>query len=276
MKRFLFLCLLLVPTAVSALTPSSQAQDPPERLDHYRLVPRLSTLHQTGGIAGFDLRYRLLGKYDFRHGSGWTAEASFENAEIWGSVLSDGPTPAYVIDVDEILNLEGLKGEALPVAGPFDVFQFTGETGDGSSVRLLAAVIGPWMYIHGGTRPPEGSADFFEYELRAVARSRPFADFNGDGVVDAADYTVMRNSGALSGGGAATGDDLTAGAGYAEWKAQFGERVPDFTAHDAMMNAAAAGLGAVSSVTAAPEPTSVSILVVGCLIGACLRRARLG
>ncbi len=277
MKRFFFVCLLLVPAAVGSLTPSSLAQDPPVSLDHYRLVPRLSTLHQTGGIAGFDLRYRLLGKYDFRHGSGWTAEASFENAEVWGSIISDGPTPAFVIDVDEILNLEGLKGEALPVAAPFDVFEFTGETGDGSSVRLLAAVIGPWMYIHGGTQPPEGSADFFEYELRAVARSRPFADFNGDGVVDAADYTVMRDLvalgdvGALAGAGAASSDDLTAGAGYAEWKEQFGESVPNFTAYDAMMNAAAAGSGAAST-TAAPEPTFVSILVVGGLIVACLRR----
>ncbi len=271
MKRFFFVCLLLVPAAVASLTPSSQAQDPPERLDHYRLLPRLSTLHQTGGIAGFDLRYRLLGKYDFRRGSGWTAEASFENAEIWGLIISDGPTPAIVIDVDEVLNLEGLKGEALPVAAPFDVFKFTGETGDGSSVRLLAAVIGPWMYLRGGTQPPEGSADFFEYELRAVARSRPFADFNGDGVVDAADYTVMRDSGAMDGAGAASSDDLTAGAGYAEWREQFGETVPDFTAYDAMMNAAAAGSGAAAA-TAAPEPTSVSILVVGGLIVAFLRR----
>ena len=267
MKRFLFVGLLLVPAAIGSLIPLSHAQGPPEFLDHYRLLPRLSTLHQTGGIAGLDLRYRLLGKYDFRHGIGLTARASFENAEIWGSIISHDPVPAIVIDVDEILNLEGLNGEALPVAAPFDIYAFTGETADGSSVRLLAAVIGPWMYLHGGTRPPLEGADYVEYELRAVARSRPFADFNDDGVVDAADYTVLRNSGNLGGVGAADSDDVTAGAGYAEWKEQFGETVPDFTALDAMMNAAAAGVGA-----AAPEPASVSIAVVSGLIVVCLRR----
>ena len=269
MKRFSFACLLLVLAATGSLTTPSQAQDPAELLDHYRLLPRLSTLHQTGGIAGFDLRYRLLGKYDFRHGIGWTADASFENAEIWGSILSDGPTPAYVIDVDEILNLEGLKGEALPVGAPFDVFKFTGETADGSSVRLLAAVIGPWMYVQGGTRPPVGGADFFEYDVRMVARSRPFADFNGDGIVNAADYTALRNSGGLNGAGAAGSDDVTAGAGYAEWKEQFGETVPDFLALDAMMSAAAAGLGAAA---AAPEPASLGLALVVGLFLACWRR----
>jgi len=39
--------------AASGLVASaSRAQDPAEILDHYRLLPRYSTLHQTGGIAG--------------------------------------------------------------------------------------------------------------------------------------------------------------------------------------------------------------------------------
>lgn len=272
MKRISFACVALVFCAVGLSTTPSRAQDPPVFLDHYRLLPRLSTLHQTGGIARFDLRYRLLGKYDFRHGIGWTAKASFENAEIGGSIISDGPTPAVVIDVDEILNLKGLTGKSLlPVGAQFGVYKFTGETADGSSVHLLAAAIGPWMYLHGGTRPPVDGADIVEYELRAVARSRPFADFNGDGVVDAADYTVLRDSGGLGGAGAASSDDVTAGAGYAEWKEQFGETVPDFTAFDAMMNAAAAGVGAASA-TAAPEPSSVSIAVICGLFVVCVRR----
>ena len=50
------------------LSQSSRGQDPVEILEHYRLVPRASVLHQTGGIAGVDQRYRLTGEYDFRHG----------------------------------------------------------------------------------------------------------------------------------------------------------------------------------------------------------------
>jgi hypothetical protein len=260
MKRISFAVVVLVLAAIGWSATASQAQSPPEFLDHYRLLPRLSTLHQTGGIAGFDLRYRLLGKYDFRHGIGWAATASFQNAEIWGSIISDGPTIAIVIDVDEILNLEGLKGEALPVAAPFDVYKFTGETSDGSRVQLFASVIGPWMYVRGGTMAPPGSADYFEYDLRMVARSRPFADFNGDGVVNAADYTVLRNSEGLSGAGTAGADDVTAGAGYADWKEQFGETIPDFAAIDSMMTAAAAGFGAASVV---PEPTAIGLAILG-------------
>jgi hypothetical protein len=116
---------------------------------------------------------------------------------------------------------------------------------------------------------PPGSADFFEYELRMVARSRPFADFNGDGVVNAADYTVLRNSGGLSGAGTADADDVTAGAGYAEWKVQFGETIPDFAAIDATMSAAAAGFGAASVV---PEPTAIGLALLGGVLLAYVRR----
>jgi PEP-CTERM motif len=269
MKRISFACVVVVLTTIGLLTTASRAQTPPEFLDHYRVLPRLSTLHQTGGIAGFDLRYRLLGKYDFQHGLGWTSTASFDNAEIWGSAISDGPTPAYVIDVDQLLNLEGLKGEALPVGAPFDVYRFRGETANGSAVQLFASVIGPWMYVRGGTLPPPNSADYFQYDVQMVARSRPFADFNDDGVVDAADYTILRNSGDMSGAGSAASDSISAGAGYEEWKAQFGETVPDFAAMDATLSAAAAGFGAAS---ATPEPASLSLVLIGGLLLAGWRR----
>ena len=232
-----------------------------------------STLHQTGGFAGVDQRYRLIGKYDFRHGSGWTAKASFENAEIWGSIISDLPTPAIVIDVDEILNLEGLRGEALPVGAPFDVYQFSGHTSDGSSVKLFASVIGPWMYVRGGTEPPPGSADYFTYHIRALARSRPFADFNGNGVVDGADYVMLRNSNAAGGGiGIGGSDDITAGAGFAELREQFGETVPDLATLDSMMSAA---IGSSVTSAAVPEPTAVSLAILCGLMLAGRRRRRL-
>jgi hypothetical protein len=274
MKRFILLCLMVVPAGCGLITQSIHAQDPAEFLDHYRLLPRLSTLHQTGGIAGVDHRYRLIGKYDFRHGSGWTAKASFENAEVWGSIISDLPTPAVVIDVDEILNLEGLRGEALPVGAPFDVYQFKGLTADGSSINLFASVIGPWMYLRGATEPPAGSADYFTYHLRALARSRPFADFNGDGTVDGADYVMLRNANAAGGGvGIGGSNDITAGAGFAELREQFGETVPDLAAMDSMMSAA---IGSSFTTAAVPEPTAMSLAILGGVMLAGRRRRRLG
>jgi hypothetical protein len=261
MKQLGFVCLAAVLFGVTA--QCSVAQQAPEFLDHYRLVPRSSTLHQTGGFAGVDLHYRLRGEYDFRHGTGPSAKAAFDNAEIWGSIISDQPTPAYVIEVDEILNLEGLIGEALPVGAPFDVYQFRGHTSDGSSVELLAAVMGPWMYLRGATQPPPGSADYFTYRLRALARSGPFADFNDDGVVDAADFVALRKS---RGAGS---NDLTAGAGFAEWRGQFGETLPDVSTIDTILSAAVVNLATTSAV---PEPASLSFAIYSGLLVACLRR----
>lgn len=228
-----------------------QAQLPPDYLSHYKLVPRASVLHQTGGFAGVDQYYRLLGSYDLHRTLGWTGTASFENAEVWGTILSPFPAIAIALDVDQVLNLEGLKGVALPVAAPFDVYEFTGKTDDGSSVRLLGSLIGPWMYLRGGTRPPEGSADFFTYDIHALARSRPFADLNGDGTVDSADYILLRrNVAAVSAGD---------GANVADWVQQFGEQLPDFSVYDAVLNASLNGPGP----SAVPEPAGVILICFG-------------
>ena len=110
MKRIYFVWPAACSIACILFSQYCGAQDPVDVLDHYRLVPRASTLHQTEGFAGVNQRYLLTGGYDFRHSRRPDAMASFENAEIWGSIISDQPTPAFVIDVDEILNIEGLKG----------------------------------------------------------------------------------------------------------------------------------------------------------------------
>lgn len=270
MKRLHWAGLALGLMTVGLAAKGALAQNPPEVLEHFRIVPRLSTLHETGGIAGIDRRYRLIGRYDLQHSFGWLSEASFENAEVWGSVISDLPTPAVVLDVDELLNLEGLKGRALPVGAPFDVYQFQGETRDGSSVELFAAKLGPWMYLRGGTEPPVGSADFFTYHLRALARSRPFADANGDGVVDTADYVALRKS--RDGSGVGSVEDLTEGATFDDWRQQFGETAPDVSAMDAMVSAAMASYVAAAGV---PEPACLILAIGGGMFVTGLRRRRL-
>jgi hypothetical protein len=158
-----------------------------------------------------------------------------------------------VIDVDELLNLEGLKGTQLPVAGPFDVYRFEGFTSDDSSVELFATLIGPWMYLRGDTDPPPGSADFFEYELRALARTGRSADLNEDGVVDAADYVLARDTSGLS------GNDIYRGASLDDWREQFGETIPDLTDMDAAIGAAAASFLMVAAI---PEPSTLTMLLL--------------
>ena len=262
MKRFTLTCLASTILAVGLSGRPAGAQDTTLSLDHYRVLPRLSTVHQTGGFAGFDWRFRLLGKYDLVHGDAAGTRAKFANAEIWGSHISDGPVPAVVLDVDQVFNLAGLKGESVPVAAPFDVYRFTGETADGSSVNLFASVFGPWMYVRGGTQPPPGSADFFQYDIRMLARSRPFADFNDDGRVDGADYVLARKASAT--GIALAADGITGGASIDDWRQQFGETVPDLAAMDRQLSLA---MGSASSVGVVPEPTTLALVLVGALLG---------
>ena len=263
MKRLFFACLVGM-FALGGFTSRATQAEHPDFVHHFHVVPQLSRLVITGGFAGVHEPYLLTGEYDFAHGSdhgtgpGLGSFARFENAEIWGSLISDLPTPAIVLDVDERLNLEGLKGEQLPVAAPFDVFKFRGDTPDGSHLVLFASVLGPWMYVRGQSHPPQGGADFFDYHLRMVGRSpRPFADFNHDGIVSAADYTVFRDS-----QGSATGASID-GAGLSDWKSQFGEQVPDFKFVDDIADAEFTGS---ASAAAVPEPSSVALFLAGVLL----------
>ena len=265
----LFSCLLIQSMEVAK-------GDPPDLLRRYLFLPRHSTLEQTGGIAGINVRYGVYGRFDLVTGWEYLNDpplisihpyAKFENVNAWASnPLLDSPP----LDLDQILNLSGLMGSQLPVAAPFDVFKFEGKTADGSAVNLFAGLIGQWLYLRGGTEPPEGSADFFSYQISALARQRPFADFNGDDIVDAADYVMLRHlDPAGSGVGIAGNDDVTAGAGFAEWMQQFGETVPDMTAMDSMMSVA---MGSLVTTATVPEPASVNLAILGGLILASLRR----
>lgn len=236
----------------------SSAQTSVGSLDHYTLLPRYSMLQQSGGIAGRETDYLLTGKYDLLRSA--SEGAKFENAQVWGSIISPYPTAAVVFDIDKLLNLEGLKGQALPVAAPFDVYEFTGKISDGSPIRLYGSFIGPWMYLRGGTTPPPNTADYFTYQLKALARTRPFADANDDGTVDAADYVMMRiRAAALSNDSASLSD----------WFEQFGESVPNLNAYDAMLSAAVGGLAPAATV---PEPATRMVAVLGVLSLMMMRR----
>ncbi len=256
MHRLVLASLFLVVLAASSL---GQA---PDILWHYHLLPRFSYVREMGGFAGFDNLYRARGDFDFVRqwdGDG-TFSASFDDAEIWGSLISDGPVIAIVLDVDRVFNLETLRGELLPTMNPFaDVYQFKGEAPDSSFVNLYAYQRGPWLYLRGNTNPPPDTADFIEYDIRALARTRPWADMNGDNRIDMADYTHLRDR---------LGSDM-GGLTFADWKQQFGEQLPDIDGMEAEMLAAIGG-GAFSTL-AIPEPTS---LVLAAFTGALLAVAK--
>ncbi|MGL4512687.1 MAG: hypothetical protein ACRCT8_06310 [Lacipirellulaceae bacterium] len=236
----------------------------------YTVLSRNSTLVETGGFAGVSNTYRVSGSFDLTtSSSSWLGgTAKFSTAELWGALISDkpsiaanDPTPSIVIDVDDTLNLEELVGVGLPVAGPYDAYRFTGFLGNsdaasplehGSSIQLLGIVFGPWIYVRGGTLAPAGSADFFDYNLRMVARTGDWADANGDGVVNAADYTAIRDG--MGGGPAA----VSAGSDdpLALWAAQYGQSIPSTATFDAMLATASSGA------TAIPEPATLALVLL--------------
>jgi hypothetical protein len=236
-----------------------------EQVDRYRILPRHSGLIQTGGFAGVSNRYRLYGDYDFvqdRQSDSSRATAQFDNANVYAPL---GPMLPAFIDVDHLLNLELLRGELLPLGIPTPVYRFTGVINDGepasplesSTIELYAALSGPWMYLWGETTPRPWTADYFSYEIKAVARTGRSADWNEDGVVDAADYTVMRDQQASF----ATADYDWATA-FDDWRAQFGEKAPDSDAMFASLSAAMA----TSTALAIPEPSCLVIVAIGATV----------
>lgn len=112
---------------------------------------------------------------------------------------------------------------------------------------------GMWRVLSGG---PNGSFDFsFLAEVPLLA-----GDYNGDGTVDAIDYTVWRDSFGQNGTGLVAdgnGDETVDHDDYIMWKENFGESLN-------------LGSGAVSSNV--PEPLSVASLLMG--VAACLALLR--
>ena len=282
MKRSLSLLCLCGWIVVASLESSARAQT--ISVDHYRFLPRFSVLNQSGGIGGFDVDFRVMGKFDFTVELGptdvWPPQnvAKFSDVNAWAS----HPILAYVLPLDQTLNLSGMTGWQLPVAAPFDVYQFDGKTQDGSAVKLYAAEIGPWLHLRGTTTPPPGSADFFEYELKAIARRTPFADFTQDDAINYADLTKWSSRFGLKASaldplaqGDANEDGIADGADFLEWQRQAGDAVPDLAALDAMVEAAiaSAAQNGTATLAAVPEPGSHGLLVVG-ISGIVLRRRR--
>jgi hypothetical protein len=237
-------------------------------------------LHESGGIYPREVDFRVLGTFDLVTELGPTDVwppmyvAKFDDVEAWAK----HPILAYVLPLNQVLNLEGLHGYQLPVEAPFDLFKFEGKTQDGSAVDLYASIKGPWLRLRGGTTPPPGSADFLEYTINAIARETPFADFDANVVVDEADLTSWtrffgRNIGAAPSMGDADDDGVIDGADFLAWQQQLGEPEPPMAELDAAMDAALAHLNA--TVAAVPEPIAMAMFAIAMLTAVSRRRSRL-
>ena len=145
-----------------------------------------------------------------------------------------------------------------------------------------ATTIGPNGSFNLGTLWDTGGLQdvALEFQLDAESESRFGAvvygalptglpgDYNGDDVIDAADYTVWRD--AVAAGATDLTNDPTPGtvdeSDYAYWKAHFGE-----TAGSGSLSTVGSGLVAGAPV---PEPAAASLLIMGLLLFAPRRLSR--
>ncbi len=120
------------------------------------------------------------------------------------------------------------------------------------------AMLAPAFDLDGHPRPFGAAFDVGAYELGSLELA---GDYNQDGTVNAADYTVWRNN---LGSGTALANDDTAGVGpddYDRWKAHFGE-------------SAGSGSGATISdeVSSVPEPHASVLSLFTATVGGMLAK----
>lgn len=213
----------------------------------YRILPRASVLTQTfPELERATVSYRVHGTFDFRVLPTPLAvfppvfNAKFVEPDIWAA----HPHQDFVLDVNEIFNLEGITGVGQSRAFPYrpNLFRFKGVNSTRSNVRLNALAVGPWMYLRGDVTPPQDADGILpEFELRAIARRQPSGDVNGDGVVDGLDLRAWLNA------------PVADGREFLEWQRSLGEEPPSLEALDIELNAALAATAA-----AIPEPSGLT------------------
>jgi Dockerin type I domain/PEP-CTERM motif len=267
----------LLATAIAiGLGASAASADPPDTLRNFRLIPRHSTLDVTGGIAGIDQTYNLLGRFGlvtgYRDGVSCAAIgcppppslvpfAQFVDVDVKTVIPNDPRALAPQFYLDQFVDLESLNGTFRDPS----LLVFRGQDEQHAPFKLQAIIRGRLIHLIGTNEAP--CCDFFNYKIDAYAHIAPFADFNFDGTVDSADYTAWRDhlgmaSGAELDQGDADGDGDVDQDDYAILRQDFG------TAIDM---AALADTEALS-LSAVPEPATISLLMLGLLAAAPLVR----
>jgi Dockerin type I domain len=245
----------------SLLFAATAAADPPDVLRNYRLIPRHSTLEVSGGFAGIDWNYDLSGRFGLVIGYDYSPLAIYppiiiphaEFTDVRVQAMLNHPTvDAFPVPFDQFVDLEEL-------AGTFhdpNLLLFRGEDQQAALFQLRATIVGRLIHLTGRNDPP--CCDFFNYRIDAYAHLAPFADFNFDGAVDAADYTSWRNhvgmmSNATLEQGDADGDGDVDSADYDVWRQDLG------TAIDMSLFAESDS----ATVAVVPEPSTFALLACG-------------
>jgi hypothetical protein len=244
--------------------------DPPLFLTDYRFITPKSLVDVRTSSGSDEMQLNILGRFGLVRG--WNEEvdpttslpqlvpfAQFTNVK---AILFDPrratPLPSPGWDLDKTLNLSGLNGT---FTVPDDLF-FLGADGQGQAFRLEAKITGPLVHLTGGSSDPCCHYDL--YSVDAWAHQLPWADFDGNGQVDASDYATWRqNFGAtvMAGSdGDANGDGVVDAEDYTMWRDQLGQS-------DGMSGLASGPV---------PEPATIRLLFTAMLahIARCIRSQR--
>jgi glucose/arabinose dehydrogenase len=150
--------------------------------------------------------------------------------------------------------------------GNFEIFTSTNGTawtsrGEVVSEALASGMleVGLWAGNYGG-----GTTGSTQFDWAEIITGVPAGDFNEDGIIDAADYTVWRDTLGQTvtkwAGADGDGDGLVTLSDYSVWKQNYGLEIPD-------------GAGSLASV---PEPSCVWLVACGLVLATanCRRHAR--
>ncbi|MEJ2647606.1 MAG: hypothetical protein P8016_04250 [Sedimentisphaerales bacterium] len=145
-----------------ALSSCSKQHDT-SMVSTYKFVTEQSSVTQTGGLAGVHETYPIEGS--FQLSVNYDANtASFERVDA-NMTESTGFLPTQ--NLNELFNMTKLKG----VINNNTAIVFTGKTSEPeSTVSITVVLADDTVTMKGGTTPPQGSADFFIFNLDAFAK----------------------------------------------------------------------------------------------------------
>jgi hypothetical protein len=123
-----------------------------------------STVVQTGGIASVHWTYSIEGQFVLAVDPN-AGTASF--AHVDANATDDSPFKR-TLDPNHVFNMTTLVGTVIDDA----TIKFTGKALDESDILITLTLAEYSVHLAGQTTPPPGSADFFEYELDAVAQKK--------------------------------------------------------------------------------------------------------
>ena len=191
--------------------------------------------------AGEDRSFKLrwFWKYDVAAGDEFRARLRLSNDNVTSLDLTNPLTE--------------LNFTVSGAATDFEMFETTITLPDG--VRSFDLT-----FISGGALSAVGTIYIDDISAAIVRAPAVLGDYNANGIVDAADYVVWRNSLGATGSGLAAdgnGDQMVTQLDYDLWKANFGTMAGD-----------AGGAEASLTPSPAPEPSAILLYLVGTCIAA--------